>query len=219
MWLEKSVMFPNLHATIRAVLASTPSTIVQFVLEPLDLPLILADFLSLGENYAQQLSYLTRTFAFYMHRKYQKLLKLLNDPPENLNNPNEPSISVLPASCDVSVHTIPCHPQHLSPTRDALPLLQPGSDYGGAPPSTSNTCHNQCNTRGQGTRHVQYGTRADIVQHNRVISPSVLPVLHQLPAAHHAPDVHELHPGYVPVVGGGVREEARKCLTMANITY
>ena len=40
MWLDKSVMYPGLHATIRAVLASAAPAIVQFVLEPLGLPLV-----------------------------------------------------------------------------------------------------------------------------------------------------------------------------------
>ena len=156
MWLEKSVMFPSLHATIRAVLVSSPPTIVQFVLEPLGLPLVLADFLSHGEQYAQQLSYLNRTFAFYMHRKYQKLLKSYNDPSEMLNNSNLPSIPALPARSDVSVPAIPCYPLHLSHTQDKLPLPQPGPYHGGAPPSTSQACSEQCNALGQGTMHAQY---------------------------------------------------------------
>ena len=44
-------------------------------------------------------------------------------------------------------------------------------------------------------------------------------LMNQRPAAHHAPDVHDLHPDCVPVGGDGVRDEAGKCLTMANITY
>ena len=70
MWLDKSVMFPTLHSTIRQVLASTPNIIVQFVLEPLAFPSILADFTSQGEQFSHQLSFLTRSFAFYMHNQY-----------------------------------------------------------------------------------------------------------------------------------------------------
>ena len=68
MWLERSVMFPTLHATIRAVLVSDPTDIVQFVLEPLALPSILEDAMTHGINFMEQLSYMTRTFAFYMQR-------------------------------------------------------------------------------------------------------------------------------------------------------
>ena len=221
MWLDKSVMYPSLHATIRAVLASAvPTTIVQFILEPLGLPLVLADYLSHGEQYAHQLSYLTRTFAFYMHRKYQKLLKANNDQPEMLNHSNLPSISAVTTRCDESVPAIPCYPQHLSPTHDSLPLLQPGPCHGGAPPSTSLTCNECCyDVLEIETTHEQHSTSVDIVQHTRVTTPLVLPVLCQPPATLHAPDVHDVHPDYVPVGGRSVRDEAGKCLTMANITY
>ena len=50
-------------------------------------------------------------------------------------------------------------------------------------------------------------------------NPPLIPVISQPPAALHAPDVHDLRPDCVPVGGGGVRDEARKCLTVANITY
>ena len=75
MWLEKSVMFPVLHATIKAVLSSAAPTIVQFVLEPLAFPPIYEEVLKIGDQFVKQLSYLTRTFAFYMDRQYKKLLK------------------------------------------------------------------------------------------------------------------------------------------------
>ena len=158
MWLDKSVMYPSLHGTIRAVLASAdPTIVVQFVLEPLGLPLVLADYLSHGEQYARQLSYLTRTFAFYMHRKYQKLLNSNNDPSEIYSNLS--SIPAVIARCDDSVPAMPCDPQHLPPTHDRLPLLQPGPSHGGAPPSTSLTRNDCCdNALDLGTRHEQHST-------------------------------------------------------------
>ena len=77
-WLDKSVMFPTLHSTIRQVLASAPAIIVQFVLEPLAFHPILADFKSRGEQFTHQLSYLARTFAFYMHNQEENL-KIIDD--------------------------------------------------------------------------------------------------------------------------------------------
>ena len=65
MWLDRSVMFPTLHATVRAVLASADHNVItQFILEPLAFALISADFKTHGEHFAQQLSYMTRTFVF-----------------------------------------------------------------------------------------------------------------------------------------------------------
>ena len=110
MWMDRSVMFPTLHASIKAILATSDSVIItQFVLEPLAFPFILADFRSHGEHYARQLSFLTRTFAFYIHRDYQKLLKKLNDPsqlvtPSN-DNTNDFPISV--PSCEPTNHSLP----------------------------------------------------------------------------------------------------------------
>jgi hypothetical protein len=52
-----------------------------------------------------------------------------------------------------------------------------------------------------------------------VTVPTVSTAQYQILAAHHAPDVHDLHPDCGLVGGGGVREEAERILTMANITY
>ena len=54
---------------------------------------------------------------------------------------------------------------------------------------------------------------------NMVTVPTVATALCHPPAAHHAPVVHDLHPDCGPVDGVGVREEAEKILTVANITY
>ena len=122
MWLERTVMFPTLHATIRSVLES-PECTVQFVLEPLAFPDILADYLSLGIHFANLLSYLTRTFAFYMHSKYQSIV----NNPINLPHPqvvlkqlsNTRSFSV---PGDASVY----HPQALSTYGDQDDLAAQG---------------------------------------------------------------------------------------------
>ena len=79
MWLEKSVMFPTLHSTIREVLDSTEATKVQFILEPLAFPELASLAKVHGQRFVEQVSYLTRTFAFYIHREYQSIIKLVND--------------------------------------------------------------------------------------------------------------------------------------------
>ena len=75
MRLERSVMFPSLYSTIRAVLVSEPVDIVQFLLEPLALSSELKDAMTYGNNFIQQLSSMTSTFAFYMQRHYKQLQK------------------------------------------------------------------------------------------------------------------------------------------------
>ena len=100
MWLEQSVMFPSLHATIRGVLVSDVDTIAQFVLEPLAITDIFNDFKSHGMHFAHLISYLTRTFAFNMHRDYQRMIKFINDPTLHQYPSNSLSFSVV--RCDDS---------------------------------------------------------------------------------------------------------------------
>ena len=72
MWLERSVMFPALHSTIRDVLDSNEATKVQFILEPLAFPLLFHCFKIHGQRFIEQLSYLIRTFAFSIDKEYKK---------------------------------------------------------------------------------------------------------------------------------------------------
>ena len=102
MWLDRSVMFPTLHATVRAVLASADHNVItQFILEPLAFALISADFKTHGEHFAQQLSYMTRTFTFFMHREYQKLIKQLNNPTPPANHLDTNMLCISAARYDV----------------------------------------------------------------------------------------------------------------------
>ena len=107
MWLERTVMFPTLHATIRSVLASETHQIVQFVLEPLAFTPIFENFKSHGINFTHQLSFLTRTFAFYMHREYQKVVKNSNIPyiPAQLYHPTHTNISISVSEGLLTHHT------------------------------------------------------------------------------------------------------------------
>ena len=110
MWLEHTVMFPTLHSTIRAVLDSEDNAnIVQFVLEPLAFPAVLDNFRSHGNHFAHQLSFLTRTFAFYMHREYSKIVEyeIPHLPPQNEYNICVNTYSVSAARCDAPYYSRP----------------------------------------------------------------------------------------------------------------
>ena len=72
-------MFPTLHIIIRLGLISPPQVLVQFVLKPLAYPSVLKDFQTHGKQFSQQLSYITRTFAFHIYRHFSKLLKDLDN--------------------------------------------------------------------------------------------------------------------------------------------
>ena len=81
MMLEKSVMFPPLHATVREVLDSSEEQIVKLILEPLSLPVLYHFSKVHGARFIAQLSYLSRTFAFYIDRQYKQVLKQLKTSP------------------------------------------------------------------------------------------------------------------------------------------
>ena len=105
MWLERTVMFPALHSIIRDVLGSDENLKVQFILEPLAFPLLLNCFKFYGQRFIDQLSYITRTFVFYIDREYQNITKLpKNDfPPPNDYN----SIPTNPVSFPVILRSTP----------------------------------------------------------------------------------------------------------------
>ena len=90
MWLDRSVMFPTLHATIRDILNYDEQTRAQFVLEPLAFPILISDFQTFGKRFIEQVSYLTRTFAFYIDKEYRKILNEVELGP-SLNSYSEPT--------------------------------------------------------------------------------------------------------------------------------
>ena len=94
MWLQRSVMFPSLHSTIRGVLDSDVSTITQFILEPLAFPQIALDFKNHGKRFIDQLSYLTRTFAFYIDREYKIIVQASPTQQQPVFSPYTNSLSV-----------------------------------------------------------------------------------------------------------------------------
>ena len=74
-------MFPALHSTtIRDVLCSDENTKPQFILEQLALPKLSECFKFYGQRFIDQLSYITRTFAFHIHREYKKGYKIGRKP-------------------------------------------------------------------------------------------------------------------------------------------
>ena len=105
MWLERSVMFPTLHSTIRDVLESDDLVKVQFIIEPLAFHQLSNCFQLYGQRFIEQLSYLTRTFAFYMDKEYQAMLKLekhrLSEPMAD-NTCNDDFTNMISVSADPS---------------------------------------------------------------------------------------------------------------------
>ena len=128
MWLERSVMFPALHSIIREVLNSHESLKVQFILEPLAFPNIAKLTKLYGQQFIEQLSYLTRTFAFCIHKEYEKILKLIKDNPQphpsDLLNP--PSNHII-----VAVHSDVPHPSGVAADHISSHCEDHASNYNG----------------------------------------------------------------------------------------
>ena len=123
MWLKRSVMFPTLHSTIRDVLGSDDLVKVQFIIEPLAFHQLSNCFQLHGQRFIEQLSYLTRTFAFYMHREYQAILKLATS---SLSEPvadhtcNDIPTNMFSVSADPSHLPLPNHTSQYDTSQQPL---------------------------------------------------------------------------------------------------
>ena len=74
LWLERSSQSPALYQLIRMVLASPPSVQVQFILDPTcfnGMGMLVEIY---GQPILDHVLYLTRTYAYYMHREKLKML-------------------------------------------------------------------------------------------------------------------------------------------------
>ena len=75
-------MYPSLHIMIREVLKAHEEVKAQFILEPLAFTHINELSKTQGNAFLEQISYLTKTFAFYMHQEYKNILTILKDNPQ-----------------------------------------------------------------------------------------------------------------------------------------
>ena len=67
-WRDKTLPYPALAKIMSEVLSSTPQGLTQFILDPCLVPAILALCNQHGKELFDHVFYLTRTFAYYMHR-------------------------------------------------------------------------------------------------------------------------------------------------------
>ena len=72
LWTSKTAGYPSLRSLIKRIWNSTPDTQVQFILDPCVFPEVISLGQVSGQSLVDHLLYLTRTFAFYLHK--QKLV-------------------------------------------------------------------------------------------------------------------------------------------------
>ena len=73
-WFDRSKTSPALLRFISEIVCSPPQELTQFVLDPAQFPAIQATWSALGPDIVNHTYYLTRTFAYYMHREKMILL-------------------------------------------------------------------------------------------------------------------------------------------------
>lgn len=74
LWLQKSQLCPPLHHLFQNIISSGPTEQVKFILSPSAHPVILTLTQQYGKELLDHVYYLTRTFAFNMHRRKSILI-------------------------------------------------------------------------------------------------------------------------------------------------
>ena len=178
-------MYPTLHTIIREVLKANEETKVQFILEPLAFTHINDLVKTHGCAFLEQVAYLTRTFAFYMHQEYKKILKMLKDNPQldtyTLVLSAQPNLSLCG---DAYFHHLQHHATSVSQAmpslaRQGMPSQQtdqglqaehcqlgllPGSSSGDPVPSTSLLSTTNVNKHGIArVNHAMVGSEGEVM--------------------------------------------------------
>ena len=78
MWYIKSSMLPSLQALILSVWKMSPELQVQFILDPMFFSEVVHLYQTFGYYVLHQLLYLTRTYAFHMHKSKLELERLMH---------------------------------------------------------------------------------------------------------------------------------------------
>ena len=114
LWCRKTVECPPLHRLILRILASTPETQVRFILDSTACPEIISLSQFYGQEIQDRILYLTRTWAFSIHRQKMKILGRwpeCQQPSRSHPKPSSP-----PSPIDA---TLPVPPRHYTPSNDS----------------------------------------------------------------------------------------------------
>ena len=105
LWCRKPVDCQPLHRLILQILASTPETQVRFILDSTSCPEIISLTQFYGQEIQDRILYLTRTWAFAIHREKMKILgrwpechqpSHIHPKPSSPPSPNEATLPVPP---------------------------------------------------------------------------------------------------------------------------
>ena len=110
LWCLKTVDCPPLHRLILRMLGSTPETQVRFILDSTAFPEVIGLMQLYGQEIQDRILYLTRTWAFTLHRQKMKILGRWPDSQSRLSHPN-------PSSAPSPTNTLPV--THDTPLNDS----------------------------------------------------------------------------------------------------
>ena len=101
LWCVKSVDCLPLHRLIIRILGSPPSVLVRFILDCTSIPEVLTLRQAIGYEVIERLLYLTRTWAFTIHKEKLKILGRWprNDVPTKIQPNNPLSATCAPTTC------------------------------------------------------------------------------------------------------------------------
>ena len=74
MWLARASAIPPLYTFVTKMLASAPHVRLKFILDPTSMPEIINLYQNLGTDILNTVFYMTRTYAYCIHRKKQILI-------------------------------------------------------------------------------------------------------------------------------------------------
>ena len=103
MWLSKSSILSPLHDFVSQVLESPTQNKMKFILDPTSLPEIVRLWQIFGQQVLDIVFYLTRTFAYVLHRK--KLILVEKWPFATKNVPDKINSCFIAGNSDPAVKT------------------------------------------------------------------------------------------------------------------
>ena len=225
MWLTKAAVIPALHCYVVKLLSSPPSLIMSFILDPTSLPPIITMYQNIGTMVLDIIFYMTRTFAYGLHRK--KLITIGKWPYSTKNENCCPNNNDVVAGVSLTEPDATDDPHDVSddPSGDAS-----GADQGGLhvqipPDYNCRLVYPSCRPT-SGWLYQLVGQSTPHFQSNEFVEPGVSPdVQPNLPAGQHDQAQHmcggRCSGAGVPVGGGAgyIAEDRFICPTGSNRNF
>ena len=155
MWLSKSSAVPTLHDFVCQVLESPTQTKMKFILDPTSLPEVVRLWQIFGPQVLDMVFYLTRTFAYALHRK--KLI-LIGKWPYATKNEDKNNVPDKINPCFIAGKSTVVQTSDVHTTEQTLPLARQGVP--GVPGVSTTTAAQQADLALHTSGHGQFLTNS-----------------------------------------------------------